>query len=81
LHKQLEQIQGFLQYVIQTYTSLASFLIGFHMTIEAWRPCTRDQEGWQLAQALWQGMSKAEEEWSREEVEELKIPSHVKAVP
>jgi hypothetical protein len=26
-------------------------------------------------------MSKAEEEWSREEVEELKIPSHVKAVP
>ncbi len=36
--KRLEQIRGFLQYVTQTYTSLTSFLIGFHMTIDSWRP-------------------------------------------
>jgi hypothetical protein len=34
--KRLKQIRGFLQYVIQTYTSLGSYLIGFHMTIDAW---------------------------------------------
>jgi hypothetical protein len=32
--KRLEQIRGFLQYVTQTYTSLTSYLIGFHMTID-----------------------------------------------
>jgi hypothetical protein len=78
--KRLEQIRGFLQYVIQTYTSLASHLIGFHMTIDGWRP-GRDQQGWRLAEPLWKGMTKAEEEWSREEVEELEIPLYVKAVP
>ncbi len=34
----LEQIRGFLQYVCQTYTSLTSYLISFHMTIDSWRP-------------------------------------------
>ena len=42
--KHLEQIRGFLQYVTQTYTSLTSFLIGFHMTIDVWR-CGRDPDG------------------------------------
>jgi hypothetical protein len=35
--KRLEQIRGFLQYIVQTYSSLASFLIGFHMTIDGFR--------------------------------------------
>jgi hypothetical protein len=35
--KRLEQIRGFLQYVTQTYTSFASYLIGLHMTIDSWR--------------------------------------------
>ena len=50
--KRLEQIRGFLQYVVQTYTSLTSYLIGFHMTIDAWRPGC-DHHGWRLAQVLW----------------------------
>ena len=61
--KWLKQIRGFLQYVVQTYTSLASYLIGFHMTIDAWRP-GRDHQGWRMAQSLWEGMTKAEEEWA-----------------
>jgi hypothetical protein len=32
--KRLEQIRGFLQYVVQTYSNLGSYLIGFHMTID-----------------------------------------------
>jgi hypothetical protein len=78
--KRLEQIQGLLQYVVQTYTSLSSYLIGFHMTIDAWRP-GRDHLGWRMAQSLWEGMDKAEEEWARDEVGELEIPTFVKAVP
>lgn len=31
----LEQIRGFLQYVAQTYTSLTSYLIGVHLTIDS----------------------------------------------
>jgi hypothetical protein len=45
--KRLEQIQGFLQYVTQTFTSLTSFLIGFHMTIDSWSP-RQDHECWQI---------------------------------
>jgi hypothetical protein len=42
--KRLEQIRGFLQYVAQTYTSMTSYMIGFHMTIDSWRK-SRDKEG------------------------------------
>jgi hypothetical protein len=71
--KRLEQIRGFLQYIIQTYTSLASYLIGFHMTIDSWRP-RRDKQGWRIPKSIWEGMPKAEEEWSREIVEDPEIP-------
>jgi hypothetical protein len=71
--KWLEQIWGFLQYVTQLYTSLTSFLIGFHMTIDSRRP-SWDHEGWCLAQLLWQQMQKEDEDWSRE------VPVMVKAV-
>jgi hypothetical protein len=36
-HKRLEQIHGFLQYAVQTYTSFTSYLIGMHMTIDSWQ--------------------------------------------
>jgi hypothetical protein len=50
------------------------------MTIDAWRPGC-DHQGWRMAQSLWEGMQKAEEEWAREEASELEIPIWVKAVP
>jgi hypothetical protein len=78
--KRLEQIRGFLQYVTQTYTSLASYLIGFHMTIDSWRP-RRDKQGWRIPKSIWEGMPKAEEAWSREIVEDPEIPPLVTAVP
>jgi hypothetical protein len=78
--KRLEQIRGFLQYVTQTYTSLASVLIGFHMTIDSWRP-GRDQLGWRVAHSLWEQIKKDDEDWSRAQVEIEDVPITVKAVP
>jgi hypothetical protein len=78
--KRLEQIRGFLQYVTQTYTSLTCYLIGFHMTIDSWRP-GRDHEGWRLAQNMWERIKKEDEDWSREEVVTEEVPITVEAVP
>jgi hypothetical protein len=78
--KRLEQIRGFLQYVCQTYKSLTSYLIGFHMTIDSWRP-GRDSEGWRVAHALWQQMKKEGEDWSREDASSEAVPIRVVAVP
>jgi hypothetical protein len=52
VRKCLEQIRGFLQYVIQTYSGFASYLIGFHMTVDGFRR-GRDENGWRMAEALW----------------------------
>jgi len=35
--KRLEQIRGFLQYVVSTYQAMTPYLIGFHLTIDGWR--------------------------------------------
>jgi hypothetical protein len=78
--KRLEQVRGFLQYIIQTYSSLASYLIGFHMTIDSWR-LRRDSQGWRIPKSIWEGMAKPDEEWSREIVDDLEVPLLVKAVP
>jgi hypothetical protein len=43
--KRLEQIRGFLMYVMRTYMGMAPHVIGFHMTIDSWRK-GRDSEGW-----------------------------------
>jgi hypothetical protein len=43
--QRLEEIRGFLVYVIRTYIGLAPYLIGIHMTIDGWR-AGRDSEGW-----------------------------------
>jgi hypothetical protein len=60
--KRLEQIRGFLQYVTQTYTTLTSYLIGFHMTIDSWRE-GRDSEGWRLPISEWRNLDKPDEDY------------------
>ena len=81
-HKRLEQIQGFLQYVTQTYTSMTSYIIGFHMTIDLWQK-GRDEEGWRLPLSSWQTLDKLEEDWmgTKGVTAELDAPALVAAVP
>jgi hypothetical protein len=43
--KVLERTRGFLVYVASTYKPMTPFLLGFHLTIDSWRP-GRDEEGW-----------------------------------
>jgi hypothetical protein len=43
--KRLEQIRGFLIYVTRNYPCMVPYLIGFHMTIDLWRP-NRKEDGW-----------------------------------
>jgi hypothetical protein len=79
--KCLEQIRGFLQYVAQAYTSLTSYLIGVHMTIDSWRE-GRDSEGWRLPIPSWRQVDKPDEDWgAAEEPTPAEIPSTVAAVP
>jgi hypothetical protein len=80
VRKRLEQIRGFLQYVIQTYSGFASYLIGFHMTIDGFRR-GRDENGWRMAEALWKEENKDDEDWDRNEFENEAIPELVSAVP
>jgi hypothetical protein len=54
-------MRGFLQYVTQTYTSLMSYLIGFHMTIDGFRR-GRDEDGWKKSEALWREERKEDED-------------------
>jgi hypothetical protein len=79
--KRLEQIRGFLKYVTQTYTSLTSYLIGLHMTIDSWRS-GRDPEGWCMPLVGWRDLEKEDEDWGgvgKPTLEEA--PIVVKAVP
>jgi hypothetical protein len=59
--KRLEEIQGFLIYIAQTYPVMASYLIGLHMIIDLWRP-NWDAEGWQLSDKVIMRM-KDEGDW------------------
>ena len=43
--KQLEEIRGFLNYMVRTYPSLKPYLTGFHLTIDGWR-ADQDRDGW-----------------------------------
>jgi hypothetical protein len=51
VHKELEQIRGFLMYVIRTYPSFTPYLKGIHLTLDSWRP-NRDTDGWKLANLI-----------------------------
>jgi hypothetical protein len=50
-HKRLEQVRGFLQYVTQTYSGMAPYIIGFHLTIDGWRS-NRLTTGWRKKPGL-----------------------------
>jgi hypothetical protein len=80
--KWLEQIKGFLQYVAQTDTSMTSYLIGFHTTIDLWQE-GRDPEGWHFLPIIsWRNVDKPDADWGGvEEASPKEAPSLVKAVP
>jgi hypothetical protein len=59
--KRLDQIRGFLQYVAQTYTSLTSYLIGVHMTIDSWQKGW-NSEGWRLPLVSWRNIEKPDKD-------------------
>ena len=42
--KRLEEIRGFLNYVVRTYPLMKPCLTGLHLTIDGWQP-NRDMEG------------------------------------
>ena len=77
--KRLEVIRGFLNYIAQTYRCMASYLIGFHMTIDGWRR-GRDGEGWRIggSQAAYFGN---QDEGYLTDVEPERAPKTVAAVP
>jgi hypothetical protein len=58
----LEQIQGFLIYVTRTYPCMVPYyLIGFHMTIDSWRPNQRE-DGWRFSMSELKFQAQAMEE-------------------
>jgi hypothetical protein len=67
-HKVLKRTRGFLVYVARTYNTMATFLLGFHLTIDSWRP-VRDKEGCRLRQA---GVEASLESDDESEIEEGK---------
>ena len=47
--KRLEQVQGFLQYITQTYSGMTLYIIGCHLTIDGWR---ESDERWMAEEGL-----------------------------
>ena len=43
--KRLQEIRGFLNYIVMTYPLILSYLVGLHLTIDGWRR-GRDSSGW-----------------------------------
>jgi hypothetical protein len=79
--KRIEQIQGFLKYVTEMYTSTTSSLIGVHMTVDSWR-AGRDSEGWRLPIPSWCHIDMPDKEWvGAEEPLPEDIPLTVWVVP
>jgi hypothetical protein len=65
-HKVLESTRGFLVYVARTYKPMDPFILGFHLTIDSWRP-GRDEEGWRLRQAEVEASLESDDESEIEE--------------
>jgi hypothetical protein len=57
----LEQIRGFLIYSTRTYPCMMPYLIGFHMTIDSWRP-NRREDGWRFSMSELKFQARAMEE-------------------
>jgi hypothetical protein len=82
-HKVLERTQGFLVYAARTYKPMAPFILGFHLTIDSWRP-GRDEEDWRLRQSEVEASLKSDDDSEIEEGrggEEGAPPRLVLAVP
>jgi hypothetical protein len=82
-HKVLERTRGLLVYVARKYKPMAPFLLGFHLTIDSWRP-GRDEEGWRLRQSEVEASLESDDESEIEEgkgVEEGAPPMLVLYVP
>eukprot|EP00978_Attheya_sp_CCMP212_P029827 scaffold107351_cov30-Attheya_sp.AAC.1 len=47
MHKPIESIRGFLNYVTRTYESITPYLKGVHLTLDHWRP-DRYEDGWRV---------------------------------
>ena len=82
--KRLQQIRGYLNYICNTYPILSSYLMGFHLTIDGWRP-GRDKEGWKYMYNKYFSEDEIrDDEYSEEEyldndiIEESKGPMEVK---
>eukprot|EP00978_Attheya_sp_CCMP212_P045093 scaffold333340_cov42-Attheya_sp.AAC.1 len=48
MHKPMESIRGFLNYVARTYPEITPYLKGVHLTLDHWRP-DRDADGWRIS--------------------------------
>jgi hypothetical protein len=57
---------GFLVYVARTYIPMVHFLLGFHLTIDSWRP-GRDEEGCRLWQSEVEASLESDDESEIEE--------------
>jgi hypothetical protein len=77
--KRLEQIRGFLMYVTRTYVRMAPYMIGFHTTIDLWRP-GRDREGWRSTDEVFWRAEEDGGEWIGPP-EAGDTPTVVRAVP
>jgi len=78
--KRLEQIRGFLNYVVQTYRPMIPYLNGLHMTIDGWRE-GRDEEGWRLPPSADATYASADTEGRSNDVTQVVIPDRVSSVP
>lgn len=73
--KRLEEIRGFLNYVVRTYPALKPYLTGLHLTIDGWRP-NRDKEGWRMTWKRLLASQETEEEekdWDCDECEDREL--------
>jgi hypothetical protein len=61
------------------YSSFASYLIGFHMTIDGFQRGW-DNDGWRVVHTLFKDKKKEGKDWSRHQVKDKEIPELVAAV-
>jgi hypothetical protein len=79
--KRLEQIREFLIYVTRTYPCKVPYRIGFHMTIDSWRP-NRKEDGWCYTAAEMRLRADATDELENDDYyDHYDAPVTVKAVP
>jgi hypothetical protein len=76
----LEQIQGFLIYVMSTYPGMVPYLIGIHITIDGWRR-SRDARGWRLSSRILRDRREQETSKGVTPLPDEEVPVEVMVVP